>query len=88
MITVERIRGLWSQAYDGAGIELDAIIAFTRLIEQEHRDQVLEAVADGVLDALREKDAPHLTLGLKLEIANKARRAVAGKLDATLAPQG
>lgn len=48
------------------------------------RDLILEAVADGVLDALREKDAPHLTLALKLEIANKARRAVAAKLPAVI----
>jgi hypothetical protein len=48
----------------------------------DEREQVLEAVADGVLDALRDKDLPHLTLALKLEIANKARRAVAAKLGA------
>lgn len=45
------------------------------------REAVLEAVADGVLDALRAIERPHLTLAVKLEIANKARRSVAAKLN-------
>ncbi len=50
------------------------------------REAVLEAVADGVLDALREREArrdshrAHLTLAQMLEIANLTRRHVAAKL--------
>ena len=51
------------------------------MLTDAEREAVLEAVADGVLDALRAIDRPHLTLAVKLEIANKARRSVAAKLN-------
>lgn len=46
------------------------------------REAVLEAVADGVLDALRSDGMPHLKLSVKLHVANIARRTVAERIGA------